>query len=272
MKKFFIFMVLIILLGAAGFFLGWTQLTVPPGSYGVMRSKTHGLENQIIRDGEFRWLWYKLIPTNAEISVYTIDQVKRAINNSGSLSSGEVYAALAGLEADFSWEISGEFSFSLKPEALPGFTATENVIDNSGLKAAEEKLAAKIEYKVLDRLRVFAESDDEKKFEYLLLSGSLPDLNREIEGYFPEIESFNCVIKTVKYPDFALYQSVKELYRDYLGRQNAALSTDVTKEAERRIATRLRLDELSQYGELLTKYPILLDYLALEQGFTKKTE
>jgi len=28
----------------------------------------------------------------------------------------------------------------------------------------------------------------------------------------------------------------------------------------------MRLDELAQYGELLTRYPILLEYLLIERG------
>ena len=259
------FLVILITLAGVIFFLGWAQLTVPAGSYGVMRSKTHGLENDIIRDGEFRWVWYKLIPTNVKISVYTIDTVKRSIKSTGALSSGQVYSSLAGIEAEFSWEISGEFSFSLKPGALPDFTSREIVNDNDGLKKAEDVLAAKIENMVLDRLRSYAENEDEKKIESLLLAGSIPELNREIENAFPEIENFNCTIRTVRYPDFSLYQSLKALYREYLEKQFAMLNPDINKEAEKRIETRLRMDELSQYGELLTKYPVLLQYLALEK-------
>ena len=266
MKKFLLFLVILIALAGTVFFLGWAQLTVPNGSYGVMRSKTHGLDSEIIRDGEFRWIWYKLIPTNVKISVYTLGPVKRTIRSSGNLSSGQVYTALAGLEADFSWEIAGELSFSLRPEALPEFTARANVIDDEGLQKAEEELALRIENVVMDRLRILADSEDELKIESLLISGSIPELNSEIERIFPEIENLICTIRTVRYPDFALYQSVKSLYRDYLERQNAVLNLDITREAGKRIDTRLRLDELAKYGELLTKYPILLEYLALEKS------
>jgi hypothetical protein len=265
MKKFLVFLILLIAVAGAIFFLGWAQLTVPPGSYGVMRSKTHGLENDVIKDGEFRWIWYKLIPTNAEITVYTIDMVKRSVKSSGALSSGQVYSSLAGIQADFSWEISGELSFSLRPEVLPVFTTRENVKNDADLRKAEDALASKIENTVLDRLRSYAENEDEQKIETLLLAGSIPELDREIERSFPEIENFDCVIRTVRYPDFSLYQSVKALYKEYLERQYAVLNPDIGREAEKRIETRLRMDELSLYGELLTKYPVLLQYLALEK-------
>ena len=270
MKKFLFVLFILIVLGGAGFFLGWTHLTVPPGSYGVMRSKTHGLDTSVIRDGEFRWIWYKLLPTNVKIAVYTINPVTRSISSSGSLSSGQVYAALAGLNADFSWQISGQIVFSLKPDSLPGFTASENISDQAGLNNAEARLGDKIESFVLQRLKAYADGADESKMEALTITGSLPELNNDIQNAFPEIENVSCTIQVVRYPDYALYQSVKALYQEYLKRQNAVLNPDITREATNRIDLRIRLDELTQYGELLTKYPVLLQYLALEKGIAPR--
>jgi hypothetical protein len=264
MKKFLFFLLILIIAGGAVFFLGWGQLTVPPGSYGVMRTKTHGLEEQILRDGEFRWFWYKAIPTNAEVSVFTVNPVKRVIKSSGSLPSGQVYAALAGLEVDFSWEISGELSFNLKPDSLPELSVRESISDNEGLRKAEENLATRIENLVLQYLRNYADNADSDKIESIMLVSSLPELDNEILRAFPEIENLSCTVQVVRYPDFILYQSVKTLYREYIGRQSAVISQDTGREAERRINSRIRRDELTQYGELLTKYPILLQYLALE--------
>jgi len=266
MKKFLLFLFLLLALGGTGFFLGWAQLTVPPGSYGVMRSKTHGLESKVIRDGEFRWIWYKMLPTNAKVSVFTISPVKRSIKTSGVLSSGDVYAALAGVNADFSWEISGELSFSLKPECLPEFTDKESITDNDGLKKAEDNLAAKVENLVLQRLKNYIDNSNGEKIDTIALAASHPEMNSEIQALIPEIENLNCTIQFVRIPDYALYQSLFTLYKEYLARQNAVLSLDVSKEAERRINSRTRMEELEQYGELLTKYPILIQYLSIEKN------
>jgi len=266
MKKFLFVLFLLLVLGGAVFFLGWAQLTVPPGSYGVMRSKTHGLETEVIRDGEFRWIWYKVIPTNAKVSVYTINPVKRSINASGVLASGDVYAALAGVNADFSWEISGNISFSLKPEKLPEFTEKENISDNEGLRKAEENLAAKVETLALQRLKNYVGNANDEEINALAFAASNPQMNSEIQSLIPEIENLNCTINFVRIPDYALYQSLFSLYKEYLARQNAVLSLGVTNEAERRINLRTRMEELAQYGELLTKYPILIQYLNIEKN------
>jgi len=265
MKKFLFILFLLLVLGCTGFFLGWAQLTVPPGSYGVMRSKTHGLESKVIRDGEFRWIWYKMLPTNAKVSVFTISPVKRSIKTSGVLSSGDVYAALAGINADFSWEISGDISFSLKPESLPEFTARENITDDEGLRKAEETLGAKVETLVLQRLKNYADNVNGDEINALAFAASNPQMNSEIQSLIPEIENLNCTIQFVRIPDYALYQSLFSLYKEYLARQTSILSLDVAKEAERKINSKARMDELAQYGELLTKYPILIQYLGIEK-------
>ena len=267
MKKFLFFLLFLIILGGTGFFLGWAQLTVHPGSYGVMRSKTHGLDSQVIQDGEFRWLWYKLIPTNVEISVFTLSPVRHMIRSSGSLSSGQIYAQSAGIDADFSWEISGEIRFNIRPEYLPQIAEREIISDNSGLRTVEENITARIENVLLQRLRAYAE--DEEKLESIIISGASVELTAEIERLFPEIENLICTINVLRFPDFALYQSLKSLYQEYLAHQSLALSQDILWEAERRVNTRIRLEELALYGELLTRFPILLDYMALEQELSR---
>lgn len=265
MKKFLFVLIVLIILAGTVFFLGWAQLTVPPGSYGVMRTKTHGLEARTIKSGEFRWFWYKVIPTNAQVSVYTLVPVKRPVTVSGGLPSGQVYASLAGLDADFSWEISGEISFSLNPDFLPEFTAKGSISDDAGLRTAEENLAVNIENLVIQRLKAYADNDDTEKIENLLVASSLPELDSDILRAFPEIENLTCTIRVVRFPDFALFRSVKALYAEYLARQNAILSQDVAFEAERRITSKLRVEELTQMGELLNKYPVLIQYLTIEK-------
>jgi hypothetical protein len=264
MRKFFILLFILIILGGAGFFYGWVQFAVPPGSYGVMRSKTHGPDPQVIREGEFRWVWYKLIPTNVKIAVFTPEKVSRSVKSSGLLPSGGVYASLAGLEVDFSWEISGQFSFSLKGDALPSLAARENISGDEDLRALENGLADRIEAYVLRLLVSYGE--DGGKMEALLVSGSTPELVESVEKAFPEIEGFSCLFRGLRYPDYALYRSIRSLYDDYLKQQEFSLKTDLSGEAVTRISSRLKLDELAKYGELLTRYPILLQYLALERG------
>jgi hypothetical protein len=265
MKRFIAVLIVLGLLGGGVFFAGWVQLTVPPGSYGVIHSKTHGVDPTPVQEGKFRWIWYKIIPTNVRIDIYTLAPVTRSLQSSGTLPSGEVYAALAGMNSDFSWNIEGDFSFVLQADALPGLVVQEHLPTQQDLDTYLGTLGERIEAFILRRLEeVYA--GEEEKMESLLLKGSLPDLDKDVAGAFPEIGNFSCLLKTLRIPDFVQYHSLRSLYENYLASQQKILEETTDQEARERILSRLRMDELTTYGELLTKYPVLLRYLALEKG------
>jgi hypothetical protein len=259
-----IFLFVLIILAGAGFYLGWAQAGVPPGTYGVMRSKTHGTDLRFIKGGEIRWVWYKLIPGNVKILTLSPRRMKADLHSSGSLPSGDVYASIAQAPTDFSWELLGEFSFSIKPDALPSLAEKENWAGENDLSSYEETLAKRLESFILAKLSDYG--SDEAKMEKLLTSLPLPDLNSAAETAFPEVENFNCILRAVKFPDYRLYRSLRSLYEEYLARQESILKEDLAGDAEAKVASKLRMDELFKYGELLTKYPVLLQYLALEKN------
>ncbi|MCL2094343.1 MAG: hypothetical protein FWH12_09165 [Treponema sp.] len=267
MKKFLLVLFLLAVLAGAVFFLGWAQLTVPPGSYGVMRSKTHGLDAQVISDEEFRWIWYKVIPTNTEVTVFNLDPVRHPIRRSGSLSSGQVYAELASLEIDFTWEITGELRYGLKPQMLPDLVGRGHIRDEQGLRLLEADLGRRLEVLVVQRLVSIFDRGDEERIRNLLFTGTLPELDRDILGMFPELEYLTTTIQVARLPDYEMYRSVRTLYQEYLARLNEILHPSISADAERRMDSRFRLEELARYGEILTQYPILIQLLALERNY-----
>lgn len=255
--------IILSIIGGTAFFFGWVQLMVPPGSYGVLRSKTHGLDPMIIRAGAFRWVWYALIPTNAEIQAFTLDRVSRSSRIQESLPSGKEYASFAGFTLDFAYTLRISLSFTIKPDSLVSLTDTRHILDQAGLDAFETELAAEIETFALQRLRIY--TTDTAKLDELLGSGSLAALERDIHQAFPDIENLTCSIKTRDFPDLTLYQQFKTLYTGYVAKQQEYVHSEQSLQPETRILTQIRLDDLTRYGELLTKYPILLQYLELEQ-------
>ena len=266
MKKFLVFLVILLILAGTVFFFGWAQFAVPAGSAGVIRSKTHGIDPQIIKEGEFRWYWYKLIPTNAEIIVFTVKPVVFNISSSGSLPSGAVYASAAGIQADFSWNVTGELSFSVREDALPSLCLMENLGSQDDLSNLEESYSRGIVTLVLNRLNIIAQ--DEAKMQSLVMSGMLPELNSEIEAAFPDLEKISCVLRTIRYPDYDLYKSARYLYNEYLAGQQKVLDNITVWNGQNSMENRLRLDEMEKIGEVLTRYPVLLDYLALGKDFS----
>jgi hypothetical protein len=270
MKKFIAALIILILLGGAVFFFGWAQLTVPPGTYGIMRSKTHGVDPRLIREGEFRWVWYKLIPTNVDIAVYRLDRVEHPFTVKNTLPSGGAYAAFAGITADLSYEVSADLSFSINPDFLISLITDNNIGSQADLDAFETTVAGTIESFILYRTGLAGEAAGD--FEDMFRTGSSPELENAVKESFPYIENINCLIRTAQFPDFALYRQVRGIHEDFLSRQQEYLSGGLMEKAETRIDSRLRFDELARYGELLTKYPVLLQYLAVENGVWKPLE
>ncbi len=263
MRKPFFWIVLILLPAAAGVFIaGWVQFAVPPGAYGVLRSKISGIDPGVLRNGEFRWSWERLLPTNVVIAVFKLDPVDRTLEAAGELPSAHIYADLIGTEGIFSYRLSGLVSYIVKGSALPLLVAEKGIVDQAGLDHWEARVGDELAAYALQRLRVYAEEPAE--LERIAELGSTPQLRADLEGAFPDLEILNYSLSVAAFPDMALYRSAKGLYDEYLARQKELLAPGVSDEAQRAVALRRRLDELAQYGDLLTKYPILLDYLALE--------
>jgi hypothetical protein len=262
MKKFLITLFFLVCLGAAGFFFGWVQLEVPPGSYGIIQSKTHGIDTNLVQSGEFRWIWYKLIPTNVKIAVFQLIPQKFSMDFSSYLPSAESYASFAGLgSADFSWNLKGDISFIIDPQMLVKLVSIHKVSDQETLNAYIQEIAQEIKVIILQILS--SGETDTERIEKILSGGFDIETENEIYSKFPEIRDFSFVIINAKYPDFVLYRQIRLLYEDFLAKQREYVTTGFTRRAESHIEAQFHFWELEQYGELLTKYPVLLDYLAM---------
>jgi len=263
---------LILLLAAGGvvFFFGWAQYQVPVGSYGVLRSKTHGTHDEVIREGKFSWFWYKLIPNNVTIAVFSINENTVSVNFSGILPSGDTYSTLAGLKTDFSYNFSVSCTYRLKPESLPALSDKENLLSQTELDAYLSRLSKDIENYVAALFWTYGEN--EKLLKEAQETGTIKSFESTLGLHYPDIEILTCTVKTIRFPDFILYNEVRELYRDYLTAQRIDLRNTVGRMASENIQNRRRIDELAGYGELLTKYPVLIQYLALEKGILPKNE
>jgi hypothetical protein len=261
MRKFFITLLLLLALGGVVFFIGWAQLKVPLGSYGVMRSKTHGLDPVLIREGEFRWYWYKLIPTNVDIQVFRPAKVDRRLNRRGVLPSADIYGSFAEIKADFSYEFNAAFSFHIGGDSLIPLIREQNLLTQEDLDAYTGTLAQNIEGFIARRLESLAE--DGEALRRILETGTSTTLDAEILRAFPMAEGFSCHFEALRFPDYRLYTQVRELYADYLAKQRDYLDRALDDQAAEHINSKFRLDELAQYGDLLTRFPVLLEYLKL---------
>ncbi|MDR1839937.1 MAG: hypothetical protein LBQ93_10195 [Treponema sp.] len=264
MKKFFSTIFFLAVLGGIVFFFGWVQLTVPPGSYGIITSKTHGVDPEPVQSGEFRWVWYKLIPTNVQIAVFRLETTRFPVDFSSSLPSGDSYAAFAGLSAaDFAWNLNGEISFNINPDMLVNLVERYNLAGQQALEAYLQDIAQEIKVIILRTLS--SAETDSLRIEKILSGSPDAEMERQIRNRFPEIRDFSFVISSAKFPDFTLYRQFRLLYEEFLAIQREYITAALGTRAENHIDAQFRFSELERYGELLTKYPILLEYLAMNR-------
>jgi hypothetical protein len=261
MKKFFTTLLFLVIIAGAAVFFGWAQLGFPPDGCGVIRSKTHGLYPYLIQPGEFHWIWYKLIPTNTETTVLRLAPVNHEFTAENTLPSGKIYSTFAGIESDFSWKINAAVSFSISPDAVIPLVSANTVRSQEDLTRYEKDIAGQIEGFVLRRIE---QEDNYAQVETLLKDGENPWFEKEILNQFPFLQNFSLRVKAAKFPDFALYRQTKGLFDDYMVVQKEYATGDLKERAKNRIDSMFRFDELELYGALLTKYPILLEYLSLE--------
>jgi hypothetical protein len=264
MKKFFFTILILLVLGGVAFFFGWAQLKVPPGQYGVIISKTHGIAPEPVRSGEFRWLWYKLLPTNVKISVFNLEHTKFSINYNSTLPSGNIYASFVGQpNTDFAWNLTGEIAFRINPDLLVPIAAAHNLTSQEDLNTYLKRIAKDIETIILRTLTSDSSFDDGTRLENIMSGNIDEQMIQEIYKMFPEIHDFSLSIKSAKFPNFILYRQLRLIYEDFLIRQRDYVTANFGRMAETHIQSQLRFDELERYGDLLTRYPILLEYMKL---------
>ena len=262
MKKFFVTLFILVLLAGLGLFFGWAQRGVPTDAYGVLRSRSHGTDPDLIVPGEFRWVWYKLIPTNAQTSVFRLRPVQRQVSARGTLPSGHIYSAFLGIREDFSWEINAVMSFRLRSDAIIPLVNSQNIGTQEELARFESTLADEMETVLL---RWINQGDDFAwQTDALIQGGEIPALAREIERRFPQITDFSFRINSARLPDFVLYEQVRALYGEFIALQKEFIAGGLTDMARNRLETFARIEELEMFGALLTRFPILLDYLRIE--------
>jgi len=263
MKKLLITLLILIIIGGVVFFFGWAQFSVPPGQYGVITSKTHGVDPVIVRSGEFRWIWQKLIPTNVKINVFNLELSRFPVNYSSSLPSGDTYSAFVGItNADFTWNMQGEITIKLDPQRLVTITQRHNLTGQEDLDKYTRVIASEIELIILGELS--SGETDSYRIEEIMLGSGDTSIEQIVRHRYPEIDEFSLVIYNAKIPNFILYRQLRLIYEDFLSSQREFISSTFGRRAEVHIENQLRFEELEKYGDLLTRYPVLLEYLTLE--------
>jgi hypothetical protein len=262
MRKFFVSLIILILAAGAVFYFGWVQFKLPPNSYGVIFTKTHGWEKEIVRAGDFVWRWQRLLPTNLTLYVFSAAPHNTTVSATGSLPSAENYSQFLDQAPDFSYAITLDVSFRVQPGQLVDLARSEGLLP-SDLEAWYERKAEAIEAAapqlVVDSMSAAMNADDETP-----LAGLSDRILPQLEQRFATIEFLSVAPQEVRVPDVELYLRAKEIYLSALDAREEAASAAAAAQSTQAIQTEGRLQILRSYGDILDSYPVLLDYFRLQ--------
>lgn len=229
MKKFLISLFILIIFSAVVFFFGWTQYRVKPVEFGVVISKTDGIDETPVENGKFSWYWQFLLPTNAVIKTFNVEPVFVTKQIKGTLPSGDFYASYNPKETfDYSFEFSMSLTVSehdviqlLKENKISNQDDLQQFINHSADTIAQ--LAADFYLKKIQ---------ENPKFR--LESVKRDELLRAIKFYedCPLIELMNFSLISSKVPDFELYDKLKMRFFENPVEIKNEINTEVQSEVE----------------------------------------
>ena len=265
MKKAVVSLIILLIAAGAVFYLGWVQFAVPAGSCGVMISKTGGVYSEPITSGKFIWRWERLLPTNTELRIFNLTPVTVAETITSSLPSAALYSTVIAGELDFSYSVEIKTTAKLAPDAVLQLVKKNDLKTQTELDTTVTSLIKQFNRTVVDFILqqesgVAADGISPLSFTTESLLDSI-----DVGNLFPGLEVTFVEISSVTVPDITLYRAVRDMY---LAEQQLQVRESGEPAAELKQGN--PMSSLADMGELLTKYPGLLELLTTsESNFDK---
>lgn len=268
MKKALISLLLLSAAAAAVFYFGWTSFAIPPGQFGVLITKTGGVHQTVIEPGNFTWNWERLLPTNSTLKVFALAPRSVSHTSAGVLPSGKLFAGGMEGNPDFSWNVSLTVTARLDPAKLPALlkdsgisdqNALDTWVDNRLKNLADEAVRRALNEAVNGSDTPGGALSEPASLALYLSKAAASESAGEMIGIETRVDSLS-------YPDTDLYRLAKQTYLAYLDEKTRQFTAAAVREAGSAAADRFTLDRYEQWGALLTKYPILIDFINLTDG------
>ena len=217
MKKFLACVFILAVFSGVVFYFGWTQFRVKPDTIGIVVSKTNGIDEKPVQNGEFAWHWQFLLPTNATLKTFHIKPVDAVKTISGALPSGEAYAAIYGAEGLFNYSFTFDISLTVSPQAIVELMQLNKITDDSDLESYLEGAAGTLAQHAANFILSKAQDNPDFRPESLRRE----EILRGIQIYkdFPEIDVSVFSIQSSKLPDYKMYKKIQNMQPEDLSRQ-----------------------------------------------------
>lgn len=262
MKRFIVSILVLAVIAAVIFYFGWIQLKLDEDTFGVVFTKTGGWEDTALAPGDFAWRVQRLLPTNLTLHLFPVTPRAAAIDLRGSLPSATEYGSLLESPAPFSYAISLDIVYRLRPAALPRLARTDGLradTMNAYYERMEDQMNALVSEAVLSVVKDAPQPDSGVSATRILADS----VTETIGGAFPDIELISVSPRRVDLPDPALYEETRRRYLAILDARSQAMQDAAGLLAEQQTDAEASLSRLERYGDILTRYPVLLDYFTL---------
>ncbi len=259
MKRLLFLLVFLVILGGVVFFFGWIQIQIPAEGYGVIFTRTHGWEAEVVRPGTFVWRWQRLIPTNLTLHVFEPGVHRTQVRLDGSLPSARGIDAILEESGGFDYSIRMTTQTRIQPEELPGL-AEERELRPEDVSDFYDSLDDQIHEISTQAILSLIESQPDR----ISAGSAYTELTQLVRSRLSdELDYLDVVALTVEeitLPDMQLYFTARDLAADVLRARAQALQQAAEALAETEVQSDRGLSMLERYGEILDRYPVLLEY------------
>lgn len=202
--------VLVVIFAGFVFFLGWTQFKVGADKCGILVSKTGGVNSESVLPGKFSWHWEFLIPTNAELRLFSLNPYTETKTVQGTLPSADVYSAVYDSHPDFSYSFGFSISGKVAPADIAALVKNGDISDSDGLKSYLDSAYTSLANKAAAFILGKAEAGSSFRPESLKTDDILNGIGAA--GDWPYIVFTDFSITSSKLPDRTLYNSARDTY------------------------------------------------------------
>lgn len=260
-KRRFSFFLFLLLCGYL-FYMGWkVQFQVPEGQAALLHSRITGYEGELVKPGDFLWRWQGMIPTDLTVHLVPTDYRTVSLESQGELPSGNIYLAHAGLEGNFDYHLTLDVQYRLQEDHY-----IEQV--EKGLLTPDNMDAffVRTDNQIMDHAVQFLQNPDLLAEEMSRIPGLINLQEEDFIAAFPYLEFALIQIRFSKLPDMALYTSLRQDYLHFLHEKNNQLTSLTVTQMTRDMQVEEKMEILREYGELITEYPLLLEFFSMDNG------
>ena len=253
----------LIIIGFSGFvfYRGWIQFSIPENHYALAFTKTGGYDKALMKAGEFNWRWENLFPTNMTLHIFELPWSGCEIDISGTLPSGSQYASI--LENENSTAFQYNLNISLLYRFNPDYITQMIEGDDFQFNQIENwytELNHEIQLLAAEAVPLYLSGEPDEN------TGSIRTFMKEkILEFHPEAEIKEILINKMSLPDRKLYEETRSIYLAGIQASRAYTSELERQNADLENQLNSKINLLEDYGEVLTAYPVLLQYFNLEK-------